>query len=126
MINESGAIATTLLAAIALAFFILGLVLGLYLGAAILQILVGIIVQPTNTGFEATFRVFAYAYAAAMLLNWVPVIRLLVPAYGVYLIFVGVRELHATTNARAAAVALSAFVLWLLLHLPDVLPSAGG
>lgn len=37
----------------------------------------------------------------------------------------GFGELHATTNGRAAAVALSTVVLWLLLNLPDLLSYAG-
>lgn len=60
-----------------------------------------------------------------MLLSWTPVVGLLATLYWFYLIFVGVRELHATTNGRAAAVALSTVVLWLLLNLSDLLSYAG-
>ena len=46
-----------------------------------------------------------------------PRLGYLATLYGFYLVFVGVRELHATTAARAAAVVLSAEALRAALNL---------
>jgi hypothetical protein len=77
--------------------------LGLYISAAIYHILVWIFVRPTDTGFEATLRVISYT-SAVELLNWIPVVGLLASFYGLYLAFVGIREMHETTTGRALAV----------------------
>ena len=121
--TESGVTATTFLAAVALIFFLLNLVIALFIVAAACHLLVRFFVKPTDTNYYATFRVFAYTLAVA-LVSWIPVAGPLATLYWFYLLFVGVRELHATTNGRAAAVALSAFILWLLLYLPDLLSFA--
>ena len=61
--DDAEPVAVALLGVIFLALLPLVLVLGLYIGAVIYQILVTIFVRPTDTGFEATFRVYAYASA---------------------------------------------------------------
>jgi hypothetical protein len=77
--------------------------LGLYISTAIYHILVWVFVRPTDTGFEATLRVISYT-SAVELLNWIPIVGLLASFYGLYLAFVGIREMHETTTGRALAV----------------------
>lgn len=96
--------------------------LSLYIGAGIYHLLVLLFVRPTGTNFEATFRVFAYTSVVA-LLSWVPVLGLLAALYGYYLAFVGIKEMHETTNGRALAVVLVPAVLFeALVILPFLLP----
>lgn len=90
-----------------LAFFVLSPILalvGLYIGAAISQVLVRIVVGAENSGYDATLRVSAYASAVA-LLTWIPLIGLLAGLWGVWVSANGLRELHRTTAARALVVA---------------------
>ncbi len=58
-----------------------------------------------NSGFEATFRVHSYAWVAN-LIAWIPIAGPLLSLYAIYLAFVGIREVHETTTARAALVVL--------------------
>jgi hypothetical protein len=88
--------------------------LGLYIGAAIYQFLVGIFVGGENAGFDATLRVYAYTSAAG-LLSWIPVVGYLASLYGFFLTFVGIREVHGTTIGRALGVVLVPLVFWLLV-----------
>ncbi len=55
-----------LLGVIFLVLLPLGVVLNLYIGALVYQILVSILVRPTDTGFGATFRVYAYTFAVVL------------------------------------------------------------
>ena len=109
-----------LLVVIFLVLLPLGIVLGLYVGAAVYHLLVLLFVRPTGTGFEATFRVYAYT-STVVLLSWIPILGYAASLYGLYLSFVGMRELHATTTGRAAAVVLAAVALSLVLVLPGLL-----
>ena len=95
--------------------------IGLYIGVTIYHILVRIFVRPTDTNSYTTLRVVAYTSAAA-LLSWVPVLGILVSLYSFYLTFVGIRETHETTTARALSVILLPVVLTLLLALPGLPP----
>lgn len=88
--------------------------LGLYIGAAIYQILVGIFVGGENAGFDATLRVYAYTSVAG-LLSWIPVVGYLASLYGFFLAFIGIREVHGTTTGRALGVILVPLVFWLLV-----------
>ena len=72
--------------------------------------LVMLLVKPTNAGFEATFRVVAYS-GAIQLVTWVSAIPILgalivlvAAIYSLYISASGIRELHSTTQQRAAAV----------------------
>lgn len=78
---------------------------GLFIGAGIFHLLVMLLVRPSNAGFEATFRVSAYA-SVTQLVAWIPVIGFIVSLYGLYLGIVGIREVHSTTTGRAALVVL--------------------
>jgi hypothetical protein len=86
---------------------------------------VRLVVGASNAGYRATFRVLAYA-GAAELVGWVPFVGLLLAVvWAVYLGTLGLRQLHATTTARALAAVLipslllallaALAVLWLLL-----------
>ena len=90
--------------------------IALYIGAGIYHLLVLLFVRPNGTDFEATLRIYSYTSVVA-LLDWMPVIGILASLYGLYLAFVGVREMHETSNGRALAVILlpAAFFVYLLL-----------
>jgi hypothetical protein len=92
--------------------------IGLFIGAGILHLLVMLIVGSGNSGFEATFRVGAYA-AVTSLVSWIPIVGFIASLYGIYLAIVGVREVHATTTGKAALVVLipAAVVIILVLIL---------
>jgi len=85
-------------------------VVSLFIGAGIWHLLVILLVRPRNAGFEATFRVAAYL-SAIQLITWVAaipvlgwIIALVAGIYGLYVAYLGRREVHSTTNQRAAAV----------------------
>jgi hypothetical protein len=95
--------------------------IGLFIGAGILHLLVMLIVGSGNSGFEATFRVGAYA-AVTSLVSWIPFIGWIASLYGIYLAIVGIREVHTTTTGKAALVVLipAAVVILLVLILVAV------
>jgi hypothetical protein len=90
--------------------------IGLFIGAGILHLLVMLIVGSGNSGYEATFRVGAYA-AVTSLVSWIPFIGWIASLYGVYLAIVGIREVHATTTGKAALVVLIPAAVIILLAL---------
>jgi hypothetical protein len=93
----------------------IGVVIGLFIGAAIWYLLVMLLVRPSNAGFEATFRVASYIQVY-QLISWIPVIGWIVgPIYGIILAIFGIREVHTTTTGRAALVVLIPVVVILLL-----------
>jgi len=92
----------------------IGAVIGLFIGAGILHLLVMLIVGSGNTGYEATFRVGAYA-ATTSLVSWIPFIGWIASLYGIYLAIIGIREVHGTTTGRAALVVLIPAAVVLLL-----------
>lgn len=106
-------------------------VIGLFIGAAIFHLLVFLLVKRTNAGFEATFRVVAYA-SVTLLVTWLSVIpilgilvSLLVGLYSIFLGVIGIREAHATTTGRAIAVILiPTAVIFLLVFLIALLIGA--
>ena len=93
-------------------FIPIGTAIGLFIGAAIYHLLVLLIIRPSHAGYEATFRVVAYA-AVLQLLSWLAFIPILgivvaiaIAIYNVVLTVIGIREMHATTTGRAVAVVL--------------------
>ncbi|CAN5730677.1 hypothetical protein BH18ACT11_BH18ACT11_14530 [soil metagenome] len=99
----------------------IGTAIGLFIGAAIYHLLVLLIVRPSHQGFEATFRVVAYA-SVLQLFSWLAVIPILgiliviaVAIYNVVLSVLGIREMHATTTGRAVAVVLIPVVVITIL-----------
>lgn len=94
---------------------------GLFIAAGIYHLLVWILVKPSNAGFEATFRVVAYA-SALQLLSWlaaVPILGILVAiaigVYGIVLSILGIREVHATSTGKAALVVLIPVAIGIVL-----------
>lgn len=63
-----------------------------------------------NSGYYATLRAGAYVSAVA-LLSWLPVVGLLAGLWGTWVHAVGLRELHATTTARALIVSAVPFAV---------------
>jgi hypothetical protein len=104
------------LASIIVALILAGI--GLFIGAGILHLLVMLIVESRNAGFEATFRVVTYS-AVTSLLSWVPFIGGILSLYGVYLSIVGIREINNNTTGKAAFVVLipTAIIILLVLEL---------
>ena len=95
--------------------------LGLYVGAAVQHLFVWAILRGHNRGFERTLRMVAYASSALALVSWVPVLGVLVGAYGVYVYAVGLGELHEGAGfGRALAAALAPYLLGLALLASNV------
>jgi hypothetical protein len=97
--------------------------IGLFIAAAIPQLLVRLIVGANNLGFGATFRVASYTQVTG-LVNWIPIVGPLLSLYGLYLAIVGIREAHGTTMGKAALVILIPFAVVLVIAL-IVLIAAG-
>ena len=87
----------------------IGAVLAVYLTAAIQHLFVLLFVRERR-GFWATFLVVAYQ-SAVWLVSWVPVLGLLVNLYGIYVVTVGLREMHGTTTGRALLAVIVPYVL---------------
>ena len=90
--------------------------IGIFVAAAIQQLLVRLVVGTRNSGYGATFRVASYTQVTG-LVNWIPIVGPLLALYGVYLAVVGIREVHETTTGKAALVILIPFVVALLVAL---------
>ena len=97
--------------------------IGVFVAAAIQQLLVRLIVGANNSGFGATFRVASYTQVTG-LVNWIPILGPLLSLYGLYLAIVGIRETHNTTTGKAALVILIPFAVVLVIAL-IVLIAAG-
>ena len=103
-------------ALLGIVFAPIGGAIGLFIAAAIQQLLVRLIVGQNNSGFGATFRVAAYSQVTG-LINWIPIVGPLLALYGLYLSIVGIRETHATTTGKAALVVLIPFAVVLVVAL---------
>jgi hypothetical protein len=117
--NPQNAIPSTFAPTSAIASIIfapIGGAIGLFVAAAIQQLLVRLIVGANNSGFGATFRVASYTQVTS-LVNWIPIVGPLLALYGLYLSIVGIREMHTTTTGKAALVILIPFAVVLLVAL---------
>jgi hypothetical protein len=101
--------------------FLVSLIIAPIIGAIILFIVAGIlhlltllIVGSGNSGFEATTRVVSYSFVYH-LVSWIPLIGFIAGIYGLVLMIIGVREVHATTTGKAAAVVLIPVAVLLLI-----------
>lgn len=122
--EPGGSVAAVIVAILAvLVLAPLLVLLGLYISAAVYHILVWIFVRPTDTGFEATLRVISYT-SGVELLNWIPVVGLLASFYGLYLAFVGIREMHETTTGRALAVIFLPVVFFVVFNVLPLFPES--
>ncbi len=120
--------------------FVLGMILwpiyvavSLFIGAGIYYLLVMLLAGQSNAGYEATFRVGAYAsvilvpLAIVSIFNVIPVVgpfisgllSLVIGVYGVIIQVLGIREVHSTTTGRAVAVVLipTAVILLIILFI---------
>ena len=95
--------------------------IGLFIAAAIYHLLVLLLGGPSHQGYEATFRVVAYA-SVLQLFSWLGVIPILgalvliaIAVYNVVLSVLGIREIHGTTTGRAVAIVLIPVVVVTLL-----------
>lgn len=98
---ETGVVAGALLGLFVALVVLLLLLLAIYVGAGVCHLLVLVFARGRHAGFNATFKAYAYS-SAASLLSWVPVAGYAAALYGLYLLFVGLRELHGLPPARAA------------------------
>jgi hypothetical protein len=115
--NPQNAIPSTFAPTSALAsilFAPIGGAIGIFVAAAIQQLLVRLVVGENNQGFASTFKVASYTQVTA-LVNWVPIIGPLVALYGLYLSIMGIREIHGTTTGKAALVVLIPFLVVLVV-----------
>lgn len=115
--NPQNAIPSTFAPTSALASIIfapIGGAIGLFVAAAIQQLLVRLVVGENNSGFASTFRVASYSQVTG-LVNWIPIVGPLLALYGLYLSVVGIREMHATTTGKAALVVLIPFAVVLIV-----------
>jgi len=104
-------------------------VIALFIGAAITHLLVMLVVKPQHAGFEATFRVGAYAQVV-QLINWIPIIGWIIAiVWATALSIFGIREVHATTTGKAALVVLipvAIVILLVVLFLAVIAALVGG
>lgn len=85
--------------------------LGLFIGTAIVHLGL-MIVGGANSGFEATFRVLAYATGALAPLQIIPVLGPFVAGvWGLVLEVIALKELHETTGGKAAFAVLAPLLL---------------
>ena len=104
--NPQNALPSTFAPSSAIASIIfapIGGAIGLFVVAAIQQLLVRLIVGANNSGLGSTFRVASYTQVTS-LINWIPIVGPLLALYGLYLSIVGIREMHNTTTGKAALV----------------------
>jgi hypothetical protein len=72
--------------------------LGFLISAAIYYILMRTLVRPTNTDFYMACVIsYTSVVSVVELLIWILVVGFLASLYGLYLAFVGIREMHETT-----------------------------
>ena len=101
----------------------IGGTIGLFVVAAIQQLLVRLVVGANNSGFGATFRVASYTQVTS-LVNWIPIVGPLLAFYGLYLSIVAIREMPNTTTGKGAPVTrIPLAVAWLVALV--VLAAAG-
>ncbi len=115
--NPQNAIPSTFAPTSALASILFAPILGaigIFVAAAIQQLLVRLFVGENNQGFASTFKVASYTQVTG-LVNWVPIVGPLVALYGLYLSIVGIREIHGTTTGKAALVVLIPFLVVLVV-----------
>lgn len=121
--SSAGLAGVAAVAAIFLILAPLSALLGLFISAAIIHILVKIFVRPADTGFYTTLRVVCYT-SATTLLSWIPVVGILASLYGLYLTFVGVREMHGTTTGRALVVIALPVVFFVIVAVLPLFPQS--
>lgn len=87
---------------------VIGILLGLFIGAAILHLFVLIVgaARTSASGFEGTFRVIAYA-STASIAQVIPFVGgLIALVWWIVLAVKGIQRMHRTTSGRAVAAVL--------------------
>ena len=111
----------------------------LFFSAAIYHLVVYLLVKPSASGFETTFRILAYSsvaiipLAAVALVAWIPlvgpvlniVVSLAATGYALFLAVVGIREAHETTTGKAILVMVIPTAVSVLILLLLILVGAG-
>jgi hypothetical protein len=95
--NPGAALALAALLVLLLPFFAIA---GVYISAVIQQLFVFIFVRERR-GFRSTFAAIAYGGGVISLLSWIPILGYIATLYGIYVVAVGLKELHVTTTTRA-------------------------
>jgi hypothetical protein len=77
------------------------------LGIAFYHLFVRVFIGDGNQGYRATYRVLFYADSPLLWIGWIPVVGLIGGSvWATYLAIVGMREVHRTSTAKAAAAML--------------------
>lgn len=93
---------------------LLGTVIGIFIGAAILHLFVLLVRRP-NEGYVGTFRVLGYS-SVTSLISWIPILGPIIALVGyVVLNTIGYRELHRTTTGKAALAVLIPVIIGVVL-----------
>jgi hypothetical protein len=99
------------------------------LRAAIYHVFVRVFVGARNSGFTTTCRVFCYSLVGS-LVAWIPYIGILGSIWVLYLLYVGIREMHTVRSDKAALAilvpTLSTLLIALLLSLLAPVDSTNG
>ena len=88
-------------------------ILGLFIGAAILFFVCTKFVGG-KSNYEGTFRVTAYV-SAVNVISFIPVVNFIAGLYGIYLLVVGIREVHEITTQKAVIAVVIAAVIMIIL-----------
>ena len=90
---------------------LLGIV-GLFIGAAILFFVCTKFVGG-KSNYEGTFRVIAYS-SAVNVVSWIPFVNFIAALYGLYLMVLGIQEVHEITTQKAVIVVVILVVIMIV------------
>ncbi len=99
-----------------------------FIGSFVLHTIIAKIFK-SNAPFQATFRIVAYA-SLTDVASWIPVLGPIAYFYGLYLIFLGLQEIHHLSPRQSGAavitivVIISLLVAGLLIMSPETLQEA--
>lgn len=96
--REQGAVTRIAVVALGLVFSPVSGLISVFLYSGVAHLVVRV-VMGRNAGFWATFRVVCYT-SAVSLFRWIPFVGFFVMLYGLYLLFVGLRETHGSSPPR--------------------------
>ena len=93
-----------------------------FMGSFVLNIIISKI-SGTKKAFESTFRILAYA-GLMDIVSWIPVVGPIAYFYGIYLIFIGLQEVHQLKSRQVGIAIISiVFIITLLfLFLISMMP----
>jgi hypothetical protein len=88
-------------------------IVGLFIGAAILFFACTKFVGGKGD-YEGTFRVVAYT-SAVNVVSWIPLVGWIAGLYGIYLMVMGIREVHGITIQKAVIAVVIVVVIMIVL-----------